>query len=114
MAFDQKPSTWLGAGYSLTANEIKLRTATAGSNVAIPEVTDAEANATTGDIRKVSFGLVEMLYQAWLTQAQADRPQRMNIVRNTFTDPATNLTTQVYQLTFVNQVTAQDVAAEPA
>lgn len=81
MAFTKAPSTWFGAGYSLASSNIKLTTVTAGSNIALPQLTDTDANATTGDIRVVAFAIVEALYQAWVAQA-GNQPTKMGISRS--------------------------------
>lgn len=84
MAFDPKPSTWLGAGYSLGTHTIILQTADASTNKTLPQLTDAQANATTGNIRNVAFALLEALYQAWVAQA-GSQPTKMTVSRNSIT-----------------------------
>jgi len=86
MAFagDLTPTTWLGAGYSLdgTNHLIKLNENDAASNKLLKQLTDALANASTGDIRSVFFSLCEMMYQAYKTQAAAsNRATQMTISR---------------------------------
>ena len=55
MAFDPKPSTWLGAGYTTDsgAHTVTFNTNDASSNKLLKQLTDALANPTTGDIRDV-------------------------------------------------------------
>jgi hypothetical protein len=48
----------------------------------LDEVTDTEANATSGDSRKVIFGLLEYLYNTYNTTPAADRPTKLNISRS--------------------------------
>jgi len=112
MAFNPAPSSWLGAGYSLGTNQAKFKTATAGADIALPELTDAEANATTGDIRQVAYALAEALWQAWLAQEAADRPSKMGIAKNSVVNNADGTISHTYTLTFTNAITGQDVAAE--
>ncbi len=83
MAGDLKPSTWLGAGYSAGTSYIQLNTNDAGANKLLKQLTDAKANATSGDIRSVALGLVEALYQAFQAQSNAsNRTNQMTISRN--------------------------------
>jgi hypothetical protein len=82
---DLKPSTWLGAGYSQTGNTIVLNTSDAASNKTLPQLTNALANATTGDIRSVAFALSEALFQAWVAQS-ANQPGKMTLRRIAQTD----------------------------
>ncbi len=84
MAFDPKPSTWLGAGYTVASHIVGLQTNDASSNKTLPQLTDALANATTGDIRAVAFAIAEALYQAWLSQA-GSQPAKMTITRSAAT-----------------------------
>lgn len=114
MAFDPTPSTWLGAGYTLGSNQAKFTTASAGSNVTATELTDAEANPTTGDIRKIFYALCAMMYAAWLAVSSGNRPQRMTLQRQTVVDDTAGTSTVVFSFSFVTQTTAQDVAAEPS
>jgi len=82
MAFDKKPSTWLGAGYATGTNTVIFNTNAAASNKLLAELEDAEAHATTGDIRAVVHALCEALFVAWNAQASADRPTRMTISKS--------------------------------
>jgi hypothetical protein len=48
----------------------------------LDQVTDTEANASTGDSRKVVFGLLEALFQAYTNTPVADRPAKLSITRS--------------------------------
>lgn len=112
MAFNPAPSAWLGAGYSLAANAITLNTADAATDATLLELTDVEANATTGDIRAVFHGLSEGMFAAWLAQATADRPQQVSITRVISGRPDGKVNYQ-YNLNFVMDANVE-VAPEPA
>jgi hypothetical protein len=114
MAFDKKISTWLGAGFAVdTGNhKITLNTADASSNKTVPELTDAEADPTTGDVRKLIFALAEMLYAAYAAQDAADLPSRVTIYKSS--QSAGAVLTHTYTIVCVNDITAQEVADEPA
>jgi hypothetical protein len=102
MPIDIKPSTWLGAGYSASsgAHTITLQTSDAASNKTLPQLTDAKAHVTTGDIRHVAFALADALYKSFLAQVTADnRTTQMSIQRSEFGDSSGNSTYQ-YQFTF--------------
>lgn len=83
MAFDPAPSTWLGAGYTLASHVAGFNTNDASSNKLLTQLTDAQANATTGDIRTVAMALSEALFQAWLAQSTPDRPAKMTLAKST-------------------------------
>lgn len=88
-----------------------------GTNVtfpiaSVPELTAAEADATTGDSRKVIFALMEKFYQWYLGLATADRPTKLTISRSSSTDDATNLTTRYYTVSVVTSASGVEVTAE--
>jgi hypothetical protein len=105
MAYDGKPSTWI-ASWSED-----------GTNVTFPiasmaELTAAEADATTGDIRKVAFAIAEVLFQKYNSLAAADRPTKMTISKSSSVNTSTGVMTNTYTLTFSCAILTQDVAAE--
>lgn len=193
MAYDSKPSTWLGAGYTLASSEVKLTTDSHAGNsigtftvvaatdvitltahglkvgdvvrvasgttlpaglsastdywvltvpsvdtltlsasrggavvditdtgtgthtmygIAVPELTDAEANASTGDVRKVFYALCEMMWQAYNNTASADRPAKMRIFRSTSSNDAAGSETRSYTISFDVASTGTEVASE--
>jgi hypothetical protein len=112
MPFDAKPSTWLGAGYSAAANAITMNTNDAGSNKTLTELTDAEAHATTGDIRKVIFALMEKLYAAYNVTVAADRPTKLSIQKSVSVNTTTGVVTNVYTTIIYTGVVTQEVADE--
>jgi len=80
--------------------------------IALPEVTDAEAHATTGDIRKIYFGLSEAMYQSYNNAATADRPTRMRMYRSNTTNETTGIITRTYTVQFDLGVATIEVAPE--
>lgn len=102
MSADIKPSTWLGSGYTVNTGShiVSMTTNDAGSNIVLKNLTDAEADPTTGDIRKVAFEFVEAMFQAWTTQvAASNQPLQMTISRSSFENAAGELT-RTYNLQF--------------
>jgi hypothetical protein len=117
MAFSATPSGWLGAGYTLSGSGTTAAInfgISGNTNATLPEITTAEANATTGDIRKIYYGIVEQLYQSYLAKATADRPNRMAITRSSSVDATTGLITTTYTTSFVLAATGLEVTAESA
>lgn len=115
MAYDAKPSTWLGAGYasSSVAHTITLNTNDAASNKTLPELTDAEADPTSGDVRKLYFALLEALYQSYNATAAADRPTKMAIYRSSTVDETTGNIARSYSVQFSVVPSGIEVIAEP-
>ena len=78
----------------------------------IPEITAAEADATTGDMRKCIYALLSKFYAFWLTIPVADRPAMMAIYRSTSTNDVTGEITQTFQFQFKVTNTGTEVADE--
>lgn len=113
MAFTQTPTTWLGAGYSASSvnNTITLTTGTASTNVTFPELTNTEANASSGDIRKIMLAVVEKFYDKFNTTVLADRPAKMSISRVIIAGQD-NTNTATYQFSFTLSPSVLEVANE--
>lgn len=99
MAFDAKPSTHIN-GWTED-----------GTNITVPiasfaELTAAEADATTGDIRKVAFALAEKLYALYVAMSVGDRPAKFVAQRSTSTNDANNTAVRTYVFTFQTDVSA--------
>lgn len=105
MAFDPKPSTWIDS-WSENGTDITVPIAS------FAEMTAAEADATTGDIRKVLYAICEHLYQEWNTTLAGDRPSKMTIGRTSTVNEANDEITRRYTLTFVTTSTATEVVGE--
>lgn len=106
MAWDDVPTTFLGAGYTADASNMTLVLAN------FPEITAAEADEATGDSRKIIYGLCEKFWSAWNGLAVADRPTKMTLTKSSSVDVTTGVVTNVFTFSFKNSITAQDVAAE--
>ena len=95
------PITSAGTGaHTITASGVLL------------EVTDTEAAATTGDIRRVLWGLQERLWLHWSSLATADRPAQMTLRKSSFINAATNRVTASYTLDFVLEPSGLEVVSE--
>jgi len=115
MAFSATPSGWLGAGYTLSGSGTTAAInfgISGNTNATLPEITTAEANATTGDIRKIYYGIVEQLYQSYLAKATADRPNRLAFSKSSNVDSTTGLITTSYTIQFVLAASGLDVTTE--
>jgi hypothetical protein len=103
MAFNPAPNTWF-ENWSEDGSDITVPIAT------FPEMTAAEADGDTGDIRKVWYAMVAKMYADWLSLATADRPVKMTMTRSSSL-VGDNLTL-VFNFTFYNTVTGQEVLNE--
>ena len=106
MAMNLAPSHWL-AGYTADSSGITIPL------TALPGLSAAEADETTGDIRKVARALLAALHAAYLGEAEADRPRQMELSRYTNIDESTDTTTRSYQARFVVEVGEEEVVDEP-
>jgi hypothetical protein len=94
------PAEFFGAGYALASNAISLNTATKGSDIVLAQLTDTDANATTGKTQQVCLALCEAIYAKWLAVATADRAANMSVTRQSGVDDTTSTRTVSYVLTF--------------
>jgi len=115
---DKSPAAWLGAGYNSSTGKIELNTNSAFTNKLLTELTDAEADETTGDIRKLLFGILDGLYTQFNSKnsalATADRPQRITFTRNSYVNEATGLINRSYNISLQLEAASVEVANEPA
>jgi hypothetical protein len=70
------------AGYSSNDTNLTIPIA------AIPELSTAEANTTTGDNREIVHALCEKFYQ-WYNGLAADKPTKLTISRTSLTNDVT-------------------------
>jgi len=80
---------------------------------AFPELTAAEADAATGDSRKVVWSIINHFCDVYTNLATADKPSKM--VLNKYygnVDPATGNFVAGYNFTFFLSATGLDVADE--
>jgi hypothetical protein len=106
MAFDPIP-TALFPGWTEDGTDITLPIAD------LPELTAAEADAATGDSRKIIYAFLEQFYAWYNGLAIADRPSRITISRGTNVETSPGLFTRSYTFQVVTESGAPlDVADE--
>lgn len=103
--FDKTPTTWIPA-WSENGTDITVPISS------IPQLTAAEADAVTGDIRKILFALLDKVTNVHNALPEADRPVKMRITRSTSVNDQTGGMTRAYQIAFDLQTTAEEVADE--
>lgn len=113
MAFDPQPATWLGAGYTLSGNKVQMTTVTAGSNIVLDKLTDAQADPTTGDIRDVVRACCYAFYEAWAAQSPGNRPAKMRLVKSVESLPDLTTLRETYTMSFEVESDPQGVVDEP-
>ena len=96
--FNASPTT---SGYSVGAESITLGCGdhTTPANRFLTNLTDEQANASTGSTAQVIFGIFDAIYQRFNSIAQADRPEKFSIFRSGFTDEETGETVFTYTAT---------------
>lgn len=107
MAFDPTPTSWL-PDWSEDETDITLPIAS------LPQLTAAEADAVTGDIRKIAFAIVDKLYAVWMDTATADRPSKLTLTRGTSVNDQTGVILRSYTFQFELGSVSEEVADEPA
>jgi hypothetical protein len=107
MAFSDTPTDWI-ANWSEDGTDISVPLTD------FPELTAAEADGATGDIRKIMFAVAHKFYDAWNDTAVADRPNRMTLSKSISTNVTTGIATNTFTFRFENESTGSEVADEEA
>jgi hypothetical protein len=105
MAFDKTPTSWF-ENWSEDATTISVPLAT------FPELTAAEADAATGDIRKIMFAIVEKFYSVYIATLSADRPTKFTITKTATADMVRGVLKNRYTIICETDVSAQEVREE--
>ena len=105
MAFSAVPTGWL-SDFASDSTYMKL------PYTNFVETTSTEANASTGDIRKMYFGICQGMFNSYNNKAAADRPTRMIISKAVSVDTISGISTVQYTFTFKTQTLTQEVEAE--
>ena len=105
MAFDKTPTTWI-ANWSEDETDITVPLAT------FSELTAAEADATTGDIRKIAFAIIEHLYSTYNSTLAADRPAKWTMQKTATVNTTLNKIISRYSITFETDFGTQEVREE--
>lgn len=82
----------------------------------VPELDAAEADAATGDARKVIYALAEQFYQ-WYLALGVDRPDKLAVTRSSQLDETTGAVLRTYTISVHSAPIAPgvlEVADEPA
>jgi len=108
MAFDKTPKTWI-PGWSADGTDITI----AALATEFPKLTAAEADASSGDIRKILFAICDKINSVWTGLASTDRPTKMKVSRSSYLNETTGLTTQTYTFQFTTATTGEEVDNEP-
>jgi len=103
------PGEVLTSGYSATSSDITM---TIGSGSLLPDISSDEANATTGDFRKLMYGLIEGLYSKYNEVPTDDKPSKMILNRSTGENSSTGEFVRTYSIQFTLDATGFEVASE--
>jgi len=77
----------------------------------LKEVTPVEANATTGDVKQVIYGLIDELYRRYVSVPAADRTAKMVVTRSTSENPDGTFS-RTYSFRFTLDPNGFDVSPE--
>jgi hypothetical protein len=75
-------------------------------------MTAAEADAASGDMRKVLFAICDKMYDVYNALETANKPTKMTIYRSTSTNDITGAVTKSYQFVFNVGVGSVEVVDE--
>jgi len=105
MAFNKTPTTWI-ASWSENGTYITVPVAS------FAELTSAEADETTGDIRKIAWALLEHMYGTYNDTATADRPSMWTCTKSSSVNATTGVVTNIFTNTLYTQILTQEVEDE--
>jgi len=113
MAYSSLPSTFFGAGYTATAGSHLLSiTTSTGTPALASDLTNVEADTTTGDWRKICYSLMQMLYTKYTEVPEGNESNRMTFNRSSSTNDATGIMTRTFTAQFELDIGTPDVADE--
>jgi len=110
MAFDPNPDQWFPTGYAYASNAVTFNTAAHASPL-LTQLTAAEADAATGDVREVIRSLCHMWQEKWDAKAAADLPTKMRLSKSIRYD-SSGVATETYVLNFTVGVSYGNLTAE--
>lgn len=106
MAFNPAPTVFFGTNYSENGTTLSIPIA------AFPELTAAEADASTGDSRKFIFALLTGLEAAYAAIPAANRPAQMLITKSQGVLNQSNEFPVSFNVNFTVSATSVEVADE--
>jgi hypothetical protein len=107
MAFNPAPTVFFGTNYSENGTTLSIPIS------AFPELTAAEADATTGDSRKFIYALLHRFHTTFTAIPAANRPSRMTVSRTIGAiNPTNNEFATSFTFNFTVSANDVDVAAE--
>jgi len=107
MAFDPAPSGWF-PGLTNSATELTI------PFTALNQLTQAESDPTTGDVREIIYNFCEAFNDNWVATAEADRPEKTTISTSTSvqTVGGSEILTKIYTIRVELDVDSVDVSDE--
>lgn len=107
MAFDPAPSGWF-PGLTNSATELTI------PFTALNQLTQADSDPSTGDIREIVYNFCEAFNDKWTSTEQADRPDKTTISTSTSvqTVSGNEVLTKIYTIRVELDVDSVDVSDE--
>jgi hypothetical protein len=103
--FDKTPNVWF-ASWSEDGTNVTFPIAS------FPEMTAANADGTTGDIRDIMFAILEKFYTTYIATAAADRPTKLTVTKTATADMVRSVIKSRYTFTCETDISAQTVRDE--
>jgi hypothetical protein len=105
MAFNKQPDTWITT-WTEDGTTISVDIAD------FPELTAAEADSGTGDIRKIVFAICKKFYDEYSSRSSTNQPSKWTSSLQTSANATTGEVTHVFSNTFKTEILTQEVADE--
>lgn len=106
MAFDKSPAVWIGTSWSEDGTNVTFPISH------FPQLTADEADAATGDIRKIVFAVLHKLHAEWVAKGPENQPSKMNVAKGVSENTSTGVQTATFFVSFDTNITGIEVADE--
>jgi len=105
MAFDKTPNIWM-SGWNENGTAISVPIAT------FTELTAAEADSDSGDIRKIVWAFLKKWYDEYSTRSSTNQPSKWTCTRSISVNATTGEVANVFTNTLYTEIATQEVADE--
>lgn len=110
MAWNPLPQSWFtgmtDGSTSCNATDMVIPIST------FPELSAAEIDSVTGDVRKFLFAFLEKCWAVYNALATADKPTKLTMSKSATVDTSTGVTTNTYVFTIKTSASSQEVVSE--
>ena len=106
LTYSELPTAWI-ASWSEDGTNVTFPIAS------VPELSAAEADAATGDFRRVWYAICKQIADEYEELPVVERPAKMRVFSSASIDPNTNTVSRSFTMQFDTDVLTEEVQDEP-